>query len=168
MNELDWPSVVKDIGPRLYRYFSLTCERAVAEDLVQETLIRLLQKVRDGRFDSRRGNLRMYAFGIAHFVRIEARRTPSALHLIEDVTSDAHAPDLALAEQQTRRRLRMAIGQLNEAQQQVLSLYLDEELTLEQIGVILNLPAATVRSHLHRAKDQMKRILNEGADLERA
>lgn len=164
---MNWDVFVGEIGPRLLRYFSLTFGPGLADDLVQETLIRLLQKVREGKFDPAKGNLRMYAFGIAHFVRAEAvRRGP--VEEPPDLASDEEGIDERLATEQTRRRLRATIATLSEAQQQVLALYLDDELSLEQIGAILGLPATTVRSHLHRAKEILKQRLKEGADLERA
>jgi len=164
---MDWENLVADIGPRLLRYFSLTFGPALADDLVQETLIRLLQKVREGKFDPRKGNARMYAFGIAHFVRVEARRRGPVEEPIE-LASGAPGPDEMIGAEQTRRRLRAAIATLSEAQQQVLALYLDEELSLEQIGAILDMPAATVRSHLHRSKELLKHKLSGGGNLERA
>lgn len=70
--------------------------------------------------------------------------------------SDVPLPDEALDRERTYGRLRSAIANLSEVQQQVLSFYLDGELSLQQIGVILEIPAATVRSHLHRAKEALK------------
>jgi DNA-directed RNA polymerase specialized sigma24 family protein len=72
MANVDWNRQVEDLGPSLYRYFCAQFAGVEASDLVQDTLIRLLRKVDQGEYDPARGSLRMYAFGIAHYVRLEA------------------------------------------------------------------------------------------------
>ncbi|MBI1861663.1 MAG: hypothetical protein HYR96_12165 [Deltaproteobacteria bacterium] len=68
---MNWDVAVEEIGPRLLRYFAATFPRPLAADLVQEVLVRLYQKHESGLFDPERGSLRMFAYGIAHFVRLE-------------------------------------------------------------------------------------------------
>lgn len=161
--EIDWAPVINDLGPALYAYFCVSFSPAHADDLVQSTLIRLIEKYRGGSFDPNKGSLRMYAYGIAHFVRLEGLRS---IEHTEDVNgehlADSNATADAQLEQQARaRRLRQAIRQLGEVQQQVLNLYLDEELSQEEIGYILQMPLNTVKSHIHRAKEELRRSLNE-------
>jgi RNA polymerase sigma factor (sigma-70 family) len=105
----------------------------------------------------------MYTYGIASFVRLENKRAPQAQ---EDEFEDFAAVDLKrvdeeLRDQQELRQLRMAIQSLSEVQQQVIGLYLDEDLNFAQIGQLLEMPDATVRSHIHRAKQELKKILKE-------
>ncbi len=66
-----WSNLIENLGPRLYRYFCSSFSRDIADDLVQETLIRLYQKTIDHSFDEQKGTLTCYAFGIAHYVRLE-------------------------------------------------------------------------------------------------
>lgn len=155
---MDWNTVVTQIGPALHRYFSAAVGTFQAADLVQETLIRLVDKVETGQFDPGRGPLRAYAFGIAHFVRLEAfkRSDPEweiDLSALEAPTSDDR-----------RGSLRWAISRLEEPERSVLLLLVDEELQLAEIGAILTMPVGTVKSHVHRAKANLKRLLQDEVD----
>ncbi len=155
--------MVQDLSPALYRYFGASFPLSLAEECVQETLIRLVQKIDNGDYDASRGSIRMYMYGIAHFVKLEAKRNHSNLFLhghdsefVHQDNSDLHQN---LEQKQNLEALRNAIQQLSEIQQEVLHLYLDEELTLEAIGTLLNLPSGTVKSHIFRAKENLKELL---------
>jgi RNA polymerase sigma-70 factor (ECF subfamily) len=157
--QINWRAFIAEMGPALFRYFSMSFEASQADDLVQETFIRLLSKIRDNKFDPSRGHLRMYAYGIAHFIRVEHRRSKRFEPLPEIVSSQSF--EEGVMQSQALKALRSAITELSEDQQQVLGLYLDSELSLENIGVVLDMPAATVRSHLHRAKSALTEKLNQ-------
>lgn len=159
---MDWNAVVAELGPRLLRYFrgaAFTPEEAA--DLVQETLIRLLHKVEAGSFDASRGSLAMYAFGVAHFVRLEARKKTRPCPEPETFEArEAHEDSEAmLIQHETRQRLRRALAQLASPQQDIFLLMIDAELTLEQAGAVLRLPLNTVKSHVHRGKARLRELL---------
>jgi RNA polymerase sigma factor (sigma-70 family) len=156
---MNWKIAIAEIAPALLRYFCASFETQMADDLVQETIVRLFQKVEAQKFDPKLGNLRMYAFGIAHFVRLEALRRPERhIRCVSDLdtASPLPLPDERFDQNQSVARLRQAIRTLSEIQQQVLALYLDHELSHDEIGLILSIPKSTVKSHLHRAKDKLK------------
>jgi RNA polymerase sigma-70 factor, ECF subfamily len=159
---LDWDRTVKELGPRLLRYFLVTFPRPLAADLVQEVFLRLVRKCEEGRFDPSRGTFSAFAFGIAHFVRLEAlKATPPEDPLSEDFElADLCAPETTEARRQAAR-LRRAIEGLTESQRQVVLLYIDRELTLEEIGEILGFPLGTVKSHLHRAREALEKKMKE-------
>jgi RNA polymerase sigma-70 factor (ECF subfamily) len=159
---MDWSAVVAELGPRLLRYFrGAAFAPEEAADLVQETLIRLLDKVEDGSFDASRGHLAMYAFGIAHFVRLEARKRARLRPEPQTFeASEAHEDSEALLiQRETRQRLRHALAQLPSPQQDIFLLMIDAELTLEQAGAVLRLPLNTVKSHVHRGKARLRELL---------
>jgi DNA-directed RNA polymerase specialized sigma24 family protein len=60
--KLNWNHIVDDIGPRLFRYFSFRCGDLAADDLTQETLLRLFRKVEESQFDPQRGGLRAFSW----------------------------------------------------------------------------------------------------------
>jgi RNA polymerase sigma-70 factor (ECF subfamily) len=157
--EPDWQQIVRDTGPRLFRYFSGTFPAVVASDLVQETLIRLVQKQRSGEFDPQKGNLNTYAFGIARFVRLETLKDSSAFELVDDEkkldTPTHHSANLA----DQVSHLRWAIKQLKPIEQEILLLMIDADSQLEEIANALSLPLGTVKSHIHRAKEQLRKIM---------
>lgn len=166
MKEIEWNQVVECIGPKLHRYFLASFSPEAASDHVQETLIRLVKKYNEGAFDPKKGTLLMFAYGIAHYVQLEAWKNRPLEESHEDLESlldqmshsqhtDIHSDLRQLVS------LRAAIAELNEIQKRVILLHIDEDLTLDEIGKILGIPLNTVKSHIYRAKDILKKQLNK-------
>jgi RNA polymerase sigma factor (sigma-70 family) len=162
MNEIHWEPVVDDIGPRLYRYFCARFSPEQADDLSQECLLRLVRKAKDGGFDPQKGSLRMLAFGIAHFLVLETARAPrfEKLEAEELANQSEDTLETKYIEKEQACQLRNAIRQLTPIEQEVITLVLDQALTLTDIGAILNTAEGTVKSHVHRAKKKLFEILS--------
>lgn len=168
---MNWNQVVSEIGPRLYRYFSVSFPPQVAADLTQETLIRFVKKHAEGAYDPSQGTPLMYAYGIARWVRQETwKSAPPEEHFdpsrdLSHSSEPCYETHPSLSEATQARRLRSAIAELNDIQKQIVLLHIDEELTLEQIAIAVNLPLNTVKSHIHRAKEKLRKRLNlDGAE----
>jgi len=161
--EIDWNSVAARLGPRLYSYFHRRGLFMQAADLTQETLLRLLEKVEEGEFNPDLGRLEQYAFGIARFVAMEQSKKSAEnamnvdyLQLVEEEKLEGN-----LQKKQHAQALRAAIQELSESQREVLWLILDEDLKLEEVAQIMDIPLGTIKSHVHRAKEQLKMKLNK-------
>jgi RNA polymerase sigma-70 factor (ECF subfamily) len=61
------------------------------------------------------------------------------------------------------RRLRAAIDALPEKYRTVITLYHLQGKQYDEIATVLGLPMGTVKTHLFRAKEQLRRLLNENA-----
>lgn len=161
MHEGEWGRVVDEVGPRLYRYFKYKGCGDEAADLTQETFIRLV-RVRD-KFDSSRGPVVAFALGIALNVWRENLRA-SRNHEEVDASNEV-AIDAGLQERFERMdeaaRLREIVKRLPQAQQDVLYFYFDEEMTTREIGEVLAMPEGTVKSHLSRAKETLRTLLEK-------
>ena len=156
-NPLNWNQIVEDFGPRLYRYFCVRFSPEQADDLTQETLLRLVRKVDEGYFDPEKGSLHMLGFGIAHYVALEAK-PPLAHESLDDWESKATSTEdleLTTMQKQTASKVRDQMTSLSTVEQQVLALFVDEELSIKEASVILQLPQGTVKSHIHRAKRKL-------------
>lgn len=156
-----WDAVVEEIGPRLYRYFKYKGAGDEAGDLTQETFIRLV-RVRE-RFDSSRGPLVAFALGVALNVWRENRRASEKfedLDAVGEISVDAGLLE-RLEKLSEAARLRAAIKHLPLVQQDVIYFYFDEEMTSREIGEALAMPENTVKSHLHRAKETLRVILEK-------
>jgi RNA polymerase sigma-70 factor (ECF subfamily) len=53
-----------------------------------------------------------------------------------------------------------ATGDASEAQRQVIRLFYLEERSLREVGLLLDMPEGTVKSHLHRARLALARAMN--------
>jgi RNA polymerase sigma factor (sigma-70 family) len=161
--EIDWNEIVEDLGPRLYRYFCARFNQQSADDLTQETLVRLVRKVNTKQFDPDRGTLKMLAFGIAHYVALESRNPVLAadvddFEILENIKSETNFEndfirfDLA-------SKVRHHFDKLSEIEQQILALFIDQDLMLIEISLIVQMPQGTVKSHVFRAKNKLIQIL---------
>lgn len=167
--DIDWDKFLRETGPRLYSYFCARVGPVQADDLTQETLVRLVRKVYARKFDFRLGTLRMFAFGIAHFVALEATQsTPRKSHDSEDlaeISSEEVSTELRLIEAQESARIRKCIQALPDTQKQILCLMIDEEMSLNDIAIIVSMPLGTVKNHIHRAKLKIIAMVKGGENL---
>lgn len=160
---MDWEKLVKNLGPRLYRYFAASFADIIADDLTQETLLRIVRMHKGGQIDNAKGSIDMLSFGIAKNVRYEYLRTLKNAEPIHDF-EDSHFRQEdnsfeALSDTQQTQRLRIAISKLGNPQREILLLTIDEELTSADIAKILEIPEGTIKSHIHRAKDELRKLL---------
>jgi len=156
MTSLDWDKLVLGLGPRLKRYFGLEFAPPLAADLVQETFLRLVRQVQAGKLDPIRGTPTMLAFGIAHYVRLEARKAAVTRPIPTGNEETVPAADHEWESREREKALRSALSELKEVERQILLLHLDEEMTLTGIAAILGLPVGTIKSHVHRAKQTLR------------
>jgi len=150
--------------PRLRRYArALTRNTAKADDLVQSSLVRALEKQHLWQPGS---NLRAWLFTILHNQHVnEVRRShrEGSTGPVEDAEPVWRAEPVADASLQLRD-LERAINTLSHEQREVLLLVGLEGMRYEQVATILDIPVGTVRSRLSRARTTL-RVLMEGATI---
>jgi RNA polymerase sigma-70 factor (ECF subfamily) len=128
--------------------------RADAEDVAQETFLRAYQK-----FPSLResGNFRAWVNRIAFRLALNRQRGMRR-RLVRDDRWKASGPGDATDEARNAEqrllveRLRNEIAGLPEKFRQVLQLSVVEEMDANDVGLVLGIPAGTVRSRLHAAR----------------
>jgi RNA polymerase sigma-70 factor (ECF subfamily) len=151
LNNLE--QLYRETGPALLTYFRRQpALAAVAEDLLQDTFMRALQ-----RTDRLQASVsqRAYLFGIARHVGLDAlrRRRPT-----EELAAESAAT--APAEDDRLEPLRGAIAGLPALQREALLLKLQHELSYEEIAEVLAIPVGTVRSRLHHAVRRLRETIN--------
>ena len=128
--------------PRLRRYArAMVGDRAVADDLVQDTLERGWSRLAQWQPGS---DLRAWLFGIMHNLRVDQLRRPGLSTLpLED--EDIAVPIRATQTDQLEvNDLTAALARLPEEQRAVLLLVALEEMSYEQIAATLGIPTGTV------------------------
>jgi RNA polymerase sigma-70 factor (ECF subfamily) len=144
---------------------ALSRDRAVAEDLVQETYLRALRARNKADPED---NLRSWLFTILHNVwRNEVRRRrPEALEdrpaLASRLAAPGEGPEESLARRERDGRVREAIEALPETFRQVVMLRCVSGFSYKDVAGILGCPAGTVMSRLARARALLKRSLSNG------
>jgi RNA polymerase sigma-70 factor, ECF subfamily len=144
---------------RLYGFgLRLLGDRGLAEELVQETFVRLWQTA--PRFDPGRGTVRGLLFTIARRAAVDLCRRPSSRPLAPELDEagalEARADEVLLAV-----TVRDAMMALSDAHREVLELAYDEDLKLDDIATRLGVPVGTVKSRLYYALRELRRALAE-------
>jgi RNA polymerase sigma-70 factor, ECF subfamily len=152
---------------RLYRYLlRLVREPAEAEDLFQQTWLRVVQKIR--AFDPSR-NFDAWLFTLARNLAIDHLRRirpqsldepvsgePPAECRIERLVSTESLPfDRALAAER-RSRVAEAMERLPAIYREVLALRFEEEMKVEEIAQVIGAPLSTVKTRLRRSLEQLR------------
>jgi len=150
----------------------LVQDPATAEDLFQQTWIRLMEKI--GSYDARR-SFEAWLFAIARNLAIDHLRRRRAISLDEQDESGQAPMDRLTAggrdalEQlldfERGALLAAAITELPAIHREVLTLRFEEEMKLEQIAEIAAIPLSTVKSRLHRALESLRIRIEKGRDL---
>lgn len=140
---------------------------ADAEDLVQDTLIRALEKRDELRDDER---LRSWLLAIERTLHLNSQRGMRArLEVLDGGLSTARRqePTGNLADEVMERSLSdellAALQQLPSEWRETLLLREVEELSYEEIAEVLDCKLGTVRSRLARARERLFELLNEEA-----
>ena len=153
----------------VYRYLRRRVGEASAEELAAETFLQAFAGRERYRPHSSRTAL-PWLFGIATNLMLERARSRErqdrayARAALAEVSADEgeRAGERMIAAEQARR-IAGALSLLPEAQREVLLLHAWGELTSEEIGEALAIPAATARSRLSRARAAVAASLFEGA-----
>jgi len=173
-------ALVQAYSARLYGYFyRLTGARHDAEDLLQELFVRLVRMIgeyrHDGRFDA-------WLFRIAtNLVRDRLRRAKKAPVVgLEpsqkdwesatlDQRSDRMSPDPSEVVHRAEQvdQLQRAIGQLPEAEREVILLRHFSQMSFRQIAELMGTPLGTALARAHRGLARLRKLMGEDGERER-
>ena len=152
---------------RLLRYLVyLTGNREFAQDLFQETWMRVLERGSQyngkSRFDT-------WLFAIARHLVIDASRkkTSVSLEALTNPGDDSNATPLEFASSELTpfdrthmgeesRRIDSALSHLEAVQREVVMLRFQEDMSLDEIAQVTGAPLSTVKSRLYRGLEALK------------
>jgi RNA polymerase sigma-70 factor (ECF subfamily) len=156
---------------RLYRYLlRLVSDPATAEDLFQQTWVRVMESIR--RYDPRR-SFDAWLFSVAHNLAIDHLRK-SRPESLDEMQPSGHsradglaetAPDAleCLLEWERAEAVAAALRYLPAIHREVLTLRFEEDMKLEQMAEIVQVPLSTVKSRLRRALDGLRSGLDRNS-----
>jgi RNA polymerase sigma-70 factor (ECF subfamily) len=144
--------------------FRLVRSRDGAEDLKQETFIRLYRNAgRYARREEPEMSLNRLLFKIARRVAIdsirsERARTRALERLVWQPRQESQRPDDAAIAAQSRRRLLAAVARLPHHLRRTLVLHDAGEHTCDEVAVLDQCTVAVVKSRLRRARLALRRL----------
>jgi len=159
--------LIEQYQARLYRYLlRLVHEPATAEDLFQQTWIRVAEKIRN--YDPKR-IFDNWLFTVARNLAFDHMRRyrpesldepmPSGESRLELVASDSPGAMEEMLGAERAALVGAAMETLPLIFREVLSLRFEEGMKLEEIAGILQIPLSTVKSRLRRALEDLRNIL---------
>lgn len=151
-------------APHIHRYLARRVGREVADDLAAEVFLAAFAQRR--RYDLTRPDARPWLYGIATNLLGQHRRDEGRHWRILQAAAPepavpSHAERVAadVTAQAVRALLGTALAGLSPGDRDVLLLIAWEQLTYHEVAHALAIPVGTVRSRLHRARSQVRRVL---------
>jgi len=145
----------------------VTGERALAEEIVQDTMLAVWRRAGDFRGDS---SARSWVIAIARRQtrdRLRGRR----LRVVDDAfladrPGSVPGPEVTALDRAELAEVRVAIRDLGPAHREVLGLVFGSGLSLPEVAGVLEIPVGTVKSRLSAARAALSRILNEKGQIQ--
>ena len=164
------------VGRYQHRVYTLALrwmrDPALAEEVAQDVFIALYRSLAKFRGDSKLSTW-VYRVVVNHCknrLQYRKRRHMEKHEPLEGTGGDdgparqlpSHAPgaDAGRHRSEAEQLVHDALGRLDEEQRQVIVLRDIEDLSYDEIGLILGVPRGTVKSRLHRARAQLAAVLS--------
>ena len=152
-------------GPLLGYLAGMVGDRAAAEDLLQETLLRVFRNIASYE---ERGAFRSWVFRIAtHLALSELRRrgraaaSPLDDRVLELPDPSRVDPAEHLEDEERRRIVESGLLRLPPEQRAVLLLRVREDMDIGEIARTLGVPEGTVKSRIHHAVRQLRKLAEQ-------
>lgn len=165
-------TLVERYSPRVFGLlFRMTGSRDVAEDLMQETFLRVVRTI--GRY-TESGRFESWLFRIAaNLARDRARQskrrgTTASLHADDDdgpapdfAATDGDRPDARLERNEIGQRLEGVLASLSDAEREIILLRHFSGLSFREIAEVLSVPLGTALARAHRALKRMRDAMRD-------
>jgi RNA polymerase sigma-70 factor, ECF subfamily len=133
----------------------MTGSAATAEDIAQDVFLTFWRQ--PDRFDPGRGALRAFLLGVARNLALKRWRDEYRWDELDDDQLVGPPPDVTAGE--TAEIVAQAVHALPPLQREVLILAEYEEQSLDEIARAVGAEVGTVKSRLHRARRNLRRML---------
>ena len=144
------------------------------EDICQDVFIKVFEKLNTFQFKSK---LSTWIGNIAYNTSINFLQKKRNI-LLSNIVSPGNEtsffemsnvefnnPEQIIIREEAISQLNSAIDKLTEFQKAVLLLFYQDEITIDEISQIMGLPVNTVKSHLFRARNSLKQLINQKETL---
>lgn len=158
-----WGEWYEAYGAVVYSYLRFQLPSAdLAEDLTAEVFLRAGRAAH--RFEAAKGSPRGWLLRIAHnalrdHYRQARRRPQVSLASLRDLRHDAPSPEERLLWEEEVAALLAAVGRLPRGDRDIVGLRYGSGLSVAEIGLVLGLRDAVVRTRLWRALGRLRKAL---------
>jgi len=159
----DFEKLFREFSPAVFRFVYLkTSDFEIAQDLTQETFIRIWQIMKNGKTIK---NPKFLVYKIAngkiidHYRRKKSKKVVSISKVDERLMADFDKTEELVNSRQKIDKVFEKLKELNRIHQEVLILYYIEEIKIPEISALLNKSENSVRVLIHRALKSLKKKL---------
>jgi RNA polymerase sigma-70 factor (ECF subfamily) len=156
VNETEFHAAFDQHKDAVFRFaWRMSSSPAAAEDVTQDVFVALLRQPE--RFDPARGSLRAFLLGIARNLVLKRWRDEERW----DKLHDEHfvAAPMNIEQSETGELVGRAVRSLPPLQREVVILADYEELSLAEIARAVDAEIGTVKSRLHRGRENLRKML---------
>ncbi len=136
--------------------YRMVTDRSQVDDLAQDVFLKVHRGLPYFRGEAR---LSTWIYRIVSNVCVQARGAHRATTSTSDV-AEASSTDGAFADIELRDRIEKAIAQLPENYRFLIAAHYLKGVQYEALAESLNMPLGTVKTHLYRAKRQLRELLS--------
>ncbi len=164
-NSAAFSKLVEKYQRRLLGLMIHACgDRGLAEDMTQEAFARAYQKLStyagEAQFYTWLARIAMNLLASStRRKRLENQNKRESMEVVTDSLGAESPPSDSLELSETQRAVRDAIEQLDPQRREILLLRDFDSMDYDAIATTLDIPIGTVRSRLHRARCELKEIL---------
>lgn len=130
-------------------------DHELAKDAVQDAMLNVaktIRQIRDPRY------FRSWIYRKVRWSTLDLlRRKHSEISRSESFNEQLHDPEIEV-HTDNHEQLHQAIRSLDEVDKQIIHLFYLDELKINEIAAILEIPGGTVKSRLNRARNTLKKI----------
>lgn len=156
MTDAEFRDVFDRHKDAVYRLAWRMCgSTAAAEDVAQDVFMALLRDSQ--RFDPARGSPRTFLLGITRNLSLKHMRGEGRFEDFDGDGAVVEPPDMERGE--VGEIVGRAVGALPPLQREVVILAEYEDLSLAEIAQVVGAEVGTVKSRLHRARENLRRLL---------
>jgi RNA polymerase sigma factor (sigma-70 family) len=156
VTDADFQTAFDEHKDAVYRFaWRMTNSATVAEDIAQDVFLLLLRQ--PDRFNPTRGPLRAFLLGVARNLALKRWRDEHRWEELND--EQCLAEPVNVERREIAEIVGEAIRSLPPLQREALILAEYEELSLEEIATAVEAEIGTVKSRLHRARENLRRML---------
>ena len=155
--EYEIEEVIEQYSTMLFRLSMVRMQnREDAQDVVQDTFLRLLTQVKKGKTFREEEHLKAWLLTVAtnrgkSILTMAWNRKTEGMEVLNDMAAPEQKTDYAYE----------YVMRLPEKYRVAINLFYYEQLTTEQIAEIMKTKPATVRSYLHRGREKLKNMMEE-------
>ena len=148
---------------RVYRFIlRIVSDTSVAEDLVSQVFLDVWRTA--GQFEGR-SQVSTWMLAIARFKALTALRNRRHEDIDQEevlqIADGGDTPESAMDRRQTSSALRKAIAKLSPAHREIIDLVYYHEKSVEEVGQIIGIPQATVKTRMFYARKHLAELLKD-------